>query len=143
VGKEEKRLDAQLRRNLKENLAELPKHCAIGTKRDSKGHTYSWVGYKLHLDTIDGDIPISAVLTSASLHDSQAAIPLAQMSQERVTSLYDLMDSAYDAPQIKAFSQQLGHVAIIDQNPRRYSQAGVWDGGIRRHAVEGAIDPDR
>jgi hypothetical protein len=62
---------------------------------------------------------ISAVLTSASLHDSQAAIPLAQMSQERVTNLYDLMDSAYDAPQIKEFSRQLGHAAIIDQNPRR------------------------
>jgi hypothetical protein len=29
-------------------------------------------GYKLHLDVADGDIPISAVLTSASLHDSQA-----------------------------------------------------------------------
>ena len=41
----------------------------------------------------DGDIPISVILTSASLHDSQTAIPLTQMSSDRVTYLYDLADS--------------------------------------------------
>ena len=66
----------------------------------------------------DGDIPISAVLTSASLHDSQAAIPLATMTASRVINLYDLMDSAYDAPEIKAKSLALGHVLIIDPHPR-------------------------
>lgn len=58
------------------------------------------------------------MLTSASVHDSHVAIPLAQMSAQRVTALYDLMDSAYDAPQIHAFSRQLGHVPIIDPHPR-------------------------
>jgi hypothetical protein len=29
------------------------------------------------------------------------------------------MDAAYDAPQIKAFSEKLSHVPIIDPNPRR------------------------
>jgi Transposase DDE domain/Transposase domain (DUF772) len=89
-----------------------------GTKRNAKGHTTSWIGYKLHLDVVDGDIPISAVLTSASLHDSQAAIPLAMMTASRVINLYDLMDSAYDAPEIKAKSLALGHVPIIDPHPR-------------------------
>jgi len=37
---------------------------------------------KMNVDCIDGDIPVSAILTSASLHDSQASIPLAQMSAE-------------------------------------------------------------
>ena len=32
------------------------------------------------------------------------------------------MDSAYDAPQIRAFSEKLGHVPIIDLNPRRRSE---------------------
>jgi hypothetical protein len=36
----------------------------------------------------------------------------------RVTNLYDLMDSAYDAPEIKATSCDLGHVPIIDPHPR-------------------------
>lgn len=44
--------------------------------------------------------------------------PLAQLSAQRVHSLYDLMDSAYDAPQIHAYSRQLGHVPIIDPHPR-------------------------
>jgi transposase len=57
--------------------------------------------------------------TSASVHDSQAAIPLAKMSFERVDSLYDLMDAAYDANEIKDFSRSLGHVPIIDQNRRK------------------------
>lgn len=35
-----------------------------------------------------------------------------------MTSLYDLMDSAYDAPQIHAFSRSLSHVPIIDPHPR-------------------------
>ena len=114
-----KRLDLQPDRNLEENLKDLPTQCDVGTKINSKGHKTSWIGYKLHLDCVDGDIPVSAVLTSASMHDSQAAIPLAQMTAERITSLYDLMDSAYDAPQIKDFSHKLGHVSIIDHNPRR------------------------
>ena len=68
---------------------------------------------------IDGDIPVSAILTSASLHDSQAAIPLAQMSAGRIVNLYDLADAAYDAKEICAMSDRLGHVAIIDDNPGR------------------------
>jgi len=114
-----KRLDLQPTRTLEENLADLPSQCNVGTKRNSKGYKESWIGYKLHVDCIDGDIPVSAILTSASLHDSQVAIPLAQMSAKRITNLYDLMDSAYDSPQIHKFSEKLGHRAIIDHNPRR------------------------
>ena len=114
-----KRLDEQLLRPLEANIAELPCFCTVGTKRNSAGYKESWIGYKLHLDVADGDVPVSALLTTASLHDSQAAIPLGQMSAARVSSLYDLMDSAYDAPQIVDFSRSLGHVPIIDHNPRR------------------------
>ena len=59
------------------------------------------------------------LLTSASLHDSQAAIPLATLSAERTTNLYDLMDAAYDAEPIRQHSRSLGHVPLIDTNPRR------------------------
>ena len=103
-------------------LEDLPKVCDIGVKRNAKGHQERWTGYKLHIDAIDGGIPVSCLLTSASVHDSQAAIPLARLTSSRVDSLYDLMDSAYDAPEIRAFSQKLGHVPIIDLNPRRRPQ---------------------
>jgi len=114
-----KRLDLQPARTLEDTLKDLPCQCDVGTKKNSKGYKESWIGYKLHLDCIDGDIPVSTLLTSASLHDSQAAIPLSQMSQEKITNLYDLMDSAYDAPQIHSFSKNLGHKPIIDHNPHR------------------------
>ena len=113
-----RRIERQATMSLAEMLADLPKHCAVGTKRNAKGHTMSWIGYKLHLDIADGDVPISAVLTSASLHDCQAAIPLARMSAGRVTNLYDLMDSAYDVAEIAEQSRALGHVPIIDPHPR-------------------------
>jgi hypothetical protein len=105
--------------SLAEMLNDLPKACDVGTKKNSKGYKDSWTGYKLHIDVADGGIPISAVLTSASTHDSQVAIPLAKMSSERVTNLYDVMDSAYDVPQIHDMSRQLGHIPLIDVHPRR------------------------
>ena len=117
--KEEKRLERQPRMSLLQMLADLPRQCNVGTKRDSKGYKTSWIGYKLHVDVADGGIPVSCLLTSASLHDSQVALPLATITNERTTNLYDLMDSAYDAPEIKEHSRLLGHVPIIDINPRR------------------------
>jgi hypothetical protein len=119
VPHEVRRLEVQPTRTLEENLKDLPQTCGIGTKLNSKGHTQHWIGYKLHLDVADGQIPISAILTSASVHDSQVAIPLAQMTAQRVDNCYDLMDAAYDAKPIRAFSRQLGHVPIIDFNRRR------------------------
>lgn len=113
------RLMLQSHRSLAENLADLPTACNVGCKRNSQGYTESWTGYKLHLDSADGDIPVSAILTSASLHDSQVAIPLAQTTDGRVCNLYDLADSAYDASEILAFSRKLGHVPLIDPHPRR------------------------
>jgi len=113
------RLQRQLGRGLAENLADLPAPCDWGCKKNSKGKTETWRGYKLHIDTVDGDIPVSAILSSASMHDSQAAIPLVQMTAGRVTSLYDLADAAYDAAEIREMSARLGHVALIDHNPRR------------------------
>jgi len=116
--KELTRLERQQSMKAEEMLEDLPKDCAVGTKKNSKGYKESWIGYKLHIDAADGHIPVSCVLTSASVHDSQVALPLAEMTNRRVTSLYDLMDSAYDAPIIKEHSKSLGHVPIIDINPR-------------------------
>jgi hypothetical protein len=81
------RLQRQLDRDLKANLDDLPRACDWGCKKNSQSKKECWRGYKLHLDVIDGDIPVSAILTSASLHDSQAAIPLAQMSAGRIVNV--------------------------------------------------------
>ena len=116
--KELSRLERQQSMGVEEMLEDLPKTCDVGTKLNSKGYKKSWIGYKLHIDAADGQIPVSCVLTSASVHDSQVALPLAEYTSQRVTSFYDLMDSAYDSPIIREHSQSLGHVPIIDINPR-------------------------
>jgi hypothetical protein len=117
--KEPTRLERQQTMTLEEMLADLPHKCDVGTKKNSKGFKESWIGFKFHLDAADGQIPISCILTSASTHDSQVALPLAAMTSQRIINLYDLMDAAYDAPIIRERSKSLGHVAIIDINTRR------------------------
>jgi len=112
--KTDTRLAKQRSMKLPEMLSDLPRQCDLGGKKDSHGNTHYWRGYKLHWDVADGQIPISAVLTSASLHDSQAAIPLATMSTHRVTYFYELMDAAYEAHHITEQSRDLGHIPIVD-----------------------------
>lgn len=138
--KEPTRLMLQAGRSLGENLADLPRRCAVGCKRNSQGYQQTWIGYKLHLDCVDGDIPVSAILTSASLHDSQAAIPLAQMTRERVTNLYDLMDAAYDAEPIAAFARRLGHVPLIDPNPRGGAKRELDPAAKRRFGERSTVE---
>lgn len=120
------RLERQQSMTLKEMLADLPAVCDCGAKRNSKGHPSYWVGYKLHLDVADGGIPISCILTSASVNDSQVAIPLATLTAQRVDNLYDLMDSAYDVPLIREKIIALGHVPIIDGHTRRGGEKPVF-----------------
>lgn len=113
------RLQRQRHQKLDHMVAQLPRQCDIGVKTNSQGEQHYWRGYKLHLDVADGQIPISAFLTSASVHDSQVAIPLMTQTSQRVTYLYELMDSAYDTDEIHQHSRQLQHVPIIAVHPRR------------------------
>ena len=113
------RLERQRSMKLPEMLADLPRECDLGAKKDSHGHNQYWRGFKLHWDVADGQIPIAAILTSASVHDSQVAIPLATMSTQRVDYCYELMDAAYDAHHIHEQSRQMGHVPIVDPKTPR------------------------
>ena len=97
----------------------LPTECTWGCKINSQGNVSYWKGYKLHLDVTDAGIPVSMLVTGANVHDSQAAIPLEMMTERRLTHLYTLMDSAYDAEAIRTFIASRGRIPIIDRNPRR------------------------
>ena len=113
------RIEQQRTQSLDEMCAALPNQCDVGVKRNSKGFKETWIGYKLHLDTANGIVPVAAILTAASTHDSQVAIPLARTSERRVVWLYDLMDSAYDAQPILDDCLAAGRVPVIDRNTRR------------------------
>jgi transposase len=67
------------------------------------------------------------------VHDSQAAIPLMTMSTQRVTYLYEVMDSAYDANAIREHSRQLGHRPLTD-HPRRVRKTGERKVPLRKNS---------
>jgi hypothetical protein len=113
------KIEQQCSQPLAQVLTELPKACDRGSKCNAQGYKMSWNGYKLHIDTADCGVPISALLTSASVHDSLTAVPLGLITLSRVTNCYDLMDAAYCSEEIRQHSRSLGHVPLIDHNPRR------------------------
>ena len=99
-------------------IGDLPKGCAWeanGTRRNAAGHGPD-TGRTLTPPTarsrqLSFDVGLSARQSGGN--------PLAKMTGGRVTYLYELMDSAYDAPEIHRHGEQSGHVPIIDVNPRR------------------------
>ena len=111
-------LQRQRQQSLAQMLEDIPTACDRGTKCNAQGYKVSWNGYKLHLDTADCGVPIAALLSSASMHDSRAAIPLSLISAQRVTNLYDVMDAAYCSFELHKHCRSLGHVPLIDHNPR-------------------------
>lgn len=136
----EKRLDRQVRQSFEEAIRELPVICDRGIKKNAKGYTESWNGYKLHLDTNDIGLPISALVTSASMHDGQAAIPLIKLTSAKVTYLYDLMDSAYDARRIAETSRELGHVPITDKNSRGREVVPMAPHEAERYKIRSGVE---
>src|ERR1700733_2131008 len=112
-----KRLDRQPGMQLAEMLDDVPKHGDWSVRFEERGRKQRWKGYKLHCDLRDSGLPLSYVLTSASLHDSQAAIPLATLTSRRVNALYELMDAGYYSHTIRQYCEQLGHVVLIPDVP--------------------------
>ena len=138
------RLERQTTQSLGQMLAELPTACDVGAaRRTARATRKPGTGYKLHLDVACGQIPVSCVLTSASVHDSQVAIPLMTMTSARIAYLYDLMDAAYDAAAIHDHGQALGHRPIIDRNFRAQHEAKAeWAREVERMKLIRMPDPD-
>jgi len=134
--KEPTRLLRQLDQTPEEALSEIPVRCDVGKKRDAKGNTYKWIGWKAHIDFGDRGLPLTVVTTAASVHDSQLAIPMSRMTAAKVTALYELMDSAYDAKHIYDAIAALGHVAIIDKNDRGNGKVIEFDPATKRRYNE-------
>lgn len=118
VPAKESPIRAQRRQTLAQMMADIPTACDRGTKCNAQGYKVSWNGYKLHIDTTDCGVPVAALLSSASMHDSRAAIPLSLMSAARVTNLYDVMDAAYCSVELHEHCRSLNHIPLIDHNPR-------------------------
>ena len=103
---------------VEEKLALVSTNCGVGVKQNSKGNREVWIGGKLHISAVDGDIPVTAFYSGANVHDSSVALPLMHETSQRVNYFYDLQDAGYDADIIREFSIELGHRPIIDINPK-------------------------
>ena len=134
------RIPAQLLQTPAQALAELPQLCNKGEKRNAQGHFNTWVGYKLHLDVVACcGVPITAALTSASVYDNQVSVPLARLSAQRVTSLYTLMDAAYDSEPLRQLERELGHVPIVAINSRGRSLPPTLDEAQKKRFGERTV----
>lgn len=144
AGKAEKRIKRLARQKSMrpaKALRELDHECAWGCKRNSQGNVQFWRGYKLHLDVTDMGIPVTAVVTGANVHDSQVAIPMEKLTASRVTHLYSLMDSAYDAADIRNWINACGRKPIIDANKRAGGTAEPMDPATkRRYAIRSTVE---
>ena len=104
--------------SVEEMLELVSTDCGVGVKQNSKGNREVWIGGKLHISAVDGDIPITAIYSGANVHDSSVALPLMKETSQRVNYLFDLQDAGYDADIIREFSINLNHRPIIDINPK-------------------------
>jgi Transposase DDE domain/Transposase domain (DUF772) len=134
------RLEKQRTQTPEEAFAELPTACDFGCKQDTNGKLHHWKGYKEHIDWTDNGLPLTVRITSASLHDSQAAIPMAKYTAMKCILLYELMDSAYDADEIHAAVRELDHEPIIAIHPRRTTAEPFDPATERRYKVRTAAE---
>jgi hypothetical protein len=91
-------------------------------KKSAEGYTTTWKGFKMHSAVDDHCIPLAVIITSASLNDCEVAIPLNAKTNQVISNFYDLMDAAYDHPEIKEHSVALNHIPIIDKCPQNKEQ---------------------
>lgn len=138
---EKKRLERQLSQKPGKALKSINKSCAWGCKKNSQGNVQFWKGYKLHLDVTDFGLPVTALVSGANVHDSQLAIPMEKMTEKKITHLYSLMDSAYDAVEIHNYIAASGRIAIIDPNKRRNkSREPLNPAQIQRFRIRSTVE---
>lgn len=74
-----------------EMLHLLPTECSTGIKKkNAKGNREKWIGGKLHISAVDGDILITAIYAGANIHDSSVALPLIKETSKKINYLHDL-----------------------------------------------------
>jgi transposase/IS5 family transposase len=134
-------LEKQVTEDAQASLEKLNKNCAWGCKKNSQGNIEITKGYKLHLDVSDSGFPLTAVTTGANVHDSQLAIPMEKLTEQKVSFCYSLMDAAYDAQTIAGFIQSRGRVPVIDPNKRKDKNRPPLDPAKQeRYKIRSAVE---
>ena len=68
-------------KSVKEKLSLISTDCGVGVKQNSKGNREVWIGGKLHISVVDGDIPITAFYSGANVQSIYTSSRLASTSK--------------------------------------------------------------
>jgi len=127
----EKKIEAQLQEGLKTLRREMPQAPQWGVKKNSENQNVFWYGYKVHLavETASQFI-LQAMLSSGSLNDGKAAIPLLQGIREKFpwfSLRHAMMDAGYDHEPIYEHLHAMKANPLIAYNRRNEPEEVGWD----------------
>jgi len=118
----EKTIEDQLYVSLETLRTDVPLHPNWWIKKNSEGKNTFWFGFKAHLAVgSKSQYILQSLMSSASLNDGKAAIPLLKGLQKRLSSLtvqYGVFDAGYDYDAIYRQLHQMKVKAIIAYNKR-------------------------
>jgi transposase len=127
----EKKIEDQLPIPLEALRAEVPLEPNWGIKKNSEGKNTFWFGFKAHLAVgTSSQYILQSMMSSASLNDGKAAIPLLKGIQEKISSLsirYGLMDAGYDFVPIYQQLLNMKAYGIIAYNKRNEGEMIGFD----------------
>jgi transposase len=126
----EKPIAAQLNVSLEELRSKVPILPTWGVKKNSEGKNEFWFGFKAHLAVgTKSQYILQSMMSSGSLNDGKAAIPLLKGIQERLLLriLYAAMDAGYDYMAIYQLLHQIGAHSIIAYNKRSEGEIEGFD----------------
>jgi transposase len=127
----EKKIEDQLPISLETLRNEAPLEPNWGIKKNSEGKNTFWFGFKAHLAVgTSSQYILQSMMTSASLNDGKAAIPLLKGIQEKLSSLtirYGLMDAGYDYVPIYQQLLNMNGYGILAYNKRNEGELIGFD----------------
>ncbi|MCC5468747.1 transposase, partial [Pelosinus baikalensis] len=125
----EKKIEAQLEVSLEELRSEMPIEPAWGIKKNSEGKNTYWFGYKAHLAVgTKSQYILQSVMSSGSLNDGKAAIPLLKGIQKLPISIrHACMDAGYDYVSIYKQLLSMDVNAVIAYNKRGEGETLGYD----------------
>lgn len=118
----EKKIEDQLDISYEELHDQMPLHPRWGVKKNSEGKNMAWFGYKGHfaVDT-DSQFILHSLVSSGSLNDGKAAIPLLKGIEKSYPTLeigFALMDAGYDYEAIYEHVYRMNGYSLIAYNKR-------------------------
>lgn len=127
----EKTIKDQLDVSLETLRTKIPLRPNWGIKKNSEGKNTFWFGFKAHLAVgSKSQYILQSLMSSASLHDGKAAIPLLKGIQERLSSLtirYGVFDAGYDYTAIYTQLHHMKAKAIITYNKKNEEELLGFD----------------